>query len=73
MYANQNSKSCSLLPQFELSRDTYLQACEHFPSCLGWLGLGIAFYKVNQSVKDINLETTSQQCLLLLKSMSNVV
>ncbi|XP_075874741.1 cilia- and flagella-associated protein 70 isoform X3 [Nelusetta ayraudi] len=36
------------LGMFELSRDTYLQACEHFPSCLGWLGLGIAFYKMNE-------------------------
>ena len=37
---------CVILLQFQEAKNTFLLACKRSPSCVSWLGVGIACYRV---------------------------
>lgn len=46
--------------QFSQARQTFLQACRSSPSCVSWLGVGIACYRVGTNVHKEEISTNKE-------------
>ncbi len=68
MYFALNKFILLILLQYQEAKNTFLYACKKSPSCISWLGVGIACYRVRQH----NIIMLCKILICLQKHLENV-